>query len=80
MNSIRERRPRPRPNTSRSQEVESSHINVEETSKHVVLHHKAPWDWIATSLHAVLAFVEVMIEQLIMVQNAAIGLRPIGVG
>ena len=38
------------------------------------------WDWMATSLHAVLALVGIMIGSMIMVQNAAVGMPRLGIG
>ena len=33
-------------------------VSVEkEASKHVILRHEAPWEWSATSLHAVIPYV-----------------------
>ena len=76
--------------TSQVQEVEHSYgqelehldvqISAEKTSKHVVLHRKAPWDWMATSSHALTPFVGIMMEPTIMIQNGAIRMPRMGVG
>ena len=50
-------------------------------SKHVVLHHQAPWDWMATSSHAVISWIGMaFFDELIMVQNGAIWRPRMGVG
>ena len=76
--------------TSQVQEVEHLYgqelehldvqISAEKTSKHVVLHCKAPWDWMATSSHAVTPFIGIIMEPTIMVQNGAIRMPRRGVG
>lgn len=66
-----------------NQEVEHSEVQitvVENASKHVVLHRKAPWDCVATLLHAIIVFVRSMIESIIMVQNGTIEMPRMGVG
>ena len=68
---------------SYGQEVEhlDVQISAEKASKHVVLHHMAPWDWMATSSHAVTPYVEmIMMEPMIMIQNGAICMPRMGVG
>ena len=64
-----------------SQEIEHSEvqISVENASKHVVLKRKAPWDCVATLLHAIIAFIGIMVKP-IMIQHGAIGMRRMGVG
>ena len=47
--------------------------------KHVVLLRKAPWDWMTTSLHAVIPLVVIMMEPF-MIESAAICMPRIGVG
>ena len=54
-------------------------ISAAKTGKYVVLYRQSPWDWIATSLHVILAFVEIMMEP-IMIQNGAIWMSRMGVG
>ena len=64
------------------QEMERTGIKAyvaEKTSKHVVLHHKVPWD-MTTSSHAAILYVGVMMEPTIMVRNGAIRIPRMGVG
>ena len=54
---------------------------AEKTSKHMVLHRMAPWDWMATSLYAVIPSVGIIIMgPMIMVQNGVIRMPRMGVG
>ena len=67
--------------TIQMQEVDSIQISAKKVSKHVVLHRKAPWDWMATSWHAVISYVGMAsFIGTIMVQNGVICMRRMGVG
>ena len=68
--------------TIQVQEVDSVRISVEKVaSKHVVLKRIPPWDWMTTSLHAVISWFKMtLFDGAIMVQNGAIGMHRMGVG
>ena len=69
--------------TSQVQEVDSVQIGVEKPGKHVVLQciQSRAWDWVATSPHAVILYVEMTsLVGMIMVQNGAIWRPRMGVG
>ena len=66
------------------QEVEHTGIKayvVEKVSRHVVLHHQAPWDWMATSSHghAAISWIGMAsFNEMIIIRT--IGMRRMGVG
>ena len=68
--------------TVQVQEVDHKHTvqcSLEKMpNEHVVLLRKAPWDWMATSLHAVILFVGIMMEA-VMIQIAVICMPRMGV-
>ena len=54
---------------------------AEKTSKHMVLHRIAPWDWMATSPYTVIPFVGIIIMRpMIVVQNGVLWMPRMGVG